>query len=339
VQGETLAALLAYRCASMPDAIAAISAEGELTFAALDAQSRERAAWLVAQGVNKTHCLALVDEDSLEWIVSACAAMRIGAVLVPLATGLPARQLQALLALTGARHLIASDQDPGSLEIDRNALPSLCSVWNAAQVRSGAPTKDAAGIAAALEARVVPADDIAILVANDHAPLPAAVVHTHGPAVRSIAALTKARGAGPGQRLALAGPLHRREGFGTGLIAAIAAGAALDLGAQETVPQDIGPAPLCGLPVDGIAGGDKAGSLGKALDGFRLRVADPRSGAILSAGTSGMIELGGHNLMRAICGLEREQVFTSDGWFPTGLAGRIDADGFVWFDEAGAQPD
>jgi acyl-CoA synthetase (AMP-forming)/AMP-acid ligase II len=339
VQGETLPALLAYRCASMPDAIAAISAEGELTFAALDARSRERAAWLVAQGVNKTHRLALVDEDSLEWIVSACAAMQIGAVLVPLAAGLPADKLQALLALTGARHLIVAEGRLDSLEIDRKALPSLRNVWSAAQVRSGSPGANAAGIAAALEARVGPADDIATLVANDHAPLPAAVVHTHGVAVRSIAALVKARGAGPGQRLALAGPLHRREGFGAGLIAAVVAGATLDLRVQKTVPQDIGPGPLCGLPVDGIAGGEKAGSLGKALDGFRLRVSDARSGAILAAGASGMIELGGHNLMRAICGLEREQVFTSDGWFPTGLTGRIDADDFVWLDTASARPD
>ncbi|MFC3172710.1 class I adenylate-forming enzyme family protein [Novosphingobium bradum] len=87
----------------------------------------------------------------------------------------------------------------------------------------------------------------------------------------------------------------------------------------------------CGWPLDQDLPEGKHGSCGKPFSGTLVRVADPASGAILPAGSEGVLQLGGHNLLRGICGLEREAVFTPDGWFATGDMGRIDADGFVWF--------
>jgi acyl-CoA synthetase (AMP-forming)/AMP-acid ligase II len=46
---------------------------------------------------------------------------------------------------------------------------------------------------------------------------------------------------------------------------------------------------------------------------------------------AGTIQIGGRNILRGICGLEREQVFTPDGWYDTGDIGRLDKDGFLWF--------
>ena len=66
-------------------------------------------------------------------------------------------------------------------------------------------------------------------------------------------------------------------------------------------------------------------------------IAEPETGAILRADETGSIQIGGHDILCGICGLEREQVFTADGWFDTGDMGRLDADGFLWF--AGCRDD
>jgi acyl-CoA synthetase (AMP-forming)/AMP-acid ligase II len=77
--------------------------------------------------------------------------------------------------------------------------------------------------------------------------------------------------------------------------------------------------------------------MGKPFDGARVRIVDPESGALLGPDQTGAIQIGGPNVLKGICGREREQVFTADGWYDTGDMGRIDGDGFLWF--AGRQDD
>jgi acyl-CoA synthetase (AMP-forming)/AMP-acid ligase II len=89
--------------------------------------------------------------------------------------------------------------------------------------------------------------------------------------------------------------------------------------------------PYCGFPLDKDMPPGKWGSCGQPFAGIRLRIAEPGSGALLAAGETGSIQLGGANILRAICGREREEVFTADGWYDTGDMGHLDADGFLWF--------
>jgi acyl-CoA synthetase (AMP-forming)/AMP-acid ligase II len=84
-------------------------------------------------------------------------------------------------------------------------------------------------------------------------------------------------------------------------------------------------------PLDKDMPEGKWDSCGKPLEGIRLRIAHPETGAILPAGETGSIQVGGRNILRGICGQEREEVFTCDGWFDTGDMGRLDEDGFLWF--------
>ena len=45
----------------------------------------------------------------------------------------------------------------------------------------------------------------------------------------------------------------------------------------------------------------------------------------------GEIYLRGPNVMRGICGRTRRDTFTPDGYYPTGDAGRLDDDGYLYF--------
>ena len=62
-------------------------------------------------------------------------------------------------------------------------------------------------------------------------------------------------------------------------------------------------------------------------EGFRLAV----DRALSHIYRGGEIYLRGPNLMRGICGRTRTETFTPDGYYPTGDAGLLDADGYLYF--------
>lgn len=72
-------------------------------------------------------------------------------------------------------------------------------------------------------------------------------------------------------------------------------------------------------------------SCGQPLQGISLRIVNPQTGALLAPGEVGAIQLSGSHLMSGICGREREQVFTADGWYDTGDLGHLNDAGFLFF--------
>ena len=235
---ETIPALLAQRAAETPDLEAIVDHHGRADYAALDRRSASRAAWLVAQGVNKTHRVGLLMENGIDWAVNAYAVMRIGAVLVPLSTLLRPGELTDQLAIAGVRHLIARQGFRGRdycaeiCGIDRAALPVLRNVWWASELGDEVDGP-ARAVADALPARVVPADDMVVIFTSGSRRAPRGVIHTHGAAIRSIAAGVDARCVRPGTRLYIPMPFFWVGGFGTGLIPTQVAGETL---LTEAVP-------------------------------------------------------------------------------------------------------
>jgi fatty-acyl-CoA synthase len=73
-------------------------------------------------------------------------------------------------------------------------------------------------------------------------------------------------------------------------------------------------------------------SMGKLLPGNRLRVVDPGTGRALGTGEIGELAVQGPTLMRRYLGRTPEECFDADGFFHTGDAGSVDADGFVHFE-------
>ena len=72
-------------------------------------------------------------------------------------------------------------------------------------------------------------------------------------------------------------------------------------------------------------------SMGKLLPGNQLRVVDPESGRTLGVGEDGELAIKGPTLMQRYLGRSPEECVDADGFFHTGDAGHVDADGYVHF--------
>src|SRR5262249_36351403 len=89
--------------------------------------------------------------------------------------------------------------------------------------------------------------------------------------------------------------------------------------------------PYCADPLDTDLPPGKQGSCGRPFPSVEVRVVDVDTGGAVPTGTTGEIQLRSRNLMRGICGRLRADVFTVDGFYPTGDFGWLDADGYLFF--------
>lgn len=89
--------------------------------------------------------------------------------------------------------------------------------------------------------------------------------------------------------------------------------------------------PYCGYPADTDMPESAWGSCGKPFAGMAVRIVDPETGEQVPTGTDGMIQVRGPHMLRGICGRSREELFTPDGYYPTGDLGRLDEDGFLFY--------
>jgi acyl-CoA synthetase (AMP-forming)/AMP-acid ligase II len=76
---------------------------------------------------------------------------------------------------------------------------------------------------------------------------------------------------------------------------------------------------------------DKLGASGRAVNGIERRVVDPLTGAAVPPGEVGELHLRGGALMTGFYKVDRREVFTPDGFYPTHDLVRIDADGYLYF--------
>jgi acyl-CoA synthetase (AMP-forming)/AMP-acid ligase II len=76
---------------------------------------------------------------------------------------------------------------------------------------------------------------------------------------------------------------------------------------------------------------DKVGASGRAVNGIERRVVDPATGREVPPGEVGELHLRGGALMTGFYKVDRRDVFTPDGFYPTKDLVRIDADGYLYF--------
>lgn len=405
----TIAAQLAERRTRDAGLQALVDDDDAITWSALDDASRVLASALVRAGVSKGDRVGVLLPNGIAWATVAFAATRIGAVLVPLSTLLRPPELLAQLHIAAVSHLVVARTFRGRAYLDDlaslapdllgtlgagrrdAALPALRAVWPADALPDD-PAPD--GMVEALEQTVRPADDLAILFTSGSRGAPKGAIHTHGSALRAVAAGLDVRCIGRGERLYIPMPFFWTGGFCGGLLSVLLAGATLlteaapeptctlrflereratlfrgwpdqaarlaahpafattDLRALRAgslpavLPAALRPepgaranlfgmtesgGPYCGARLDEDMPAPAHGSCGQPFAGVEVRIVDPGTGAVLPPGAEGEIRLRGPSLLRGICGRPRDEVFDRDGFFPTGDAGRLDADGYLWF--------
>lgn len=89
--------------------------------------------------------------------------------------------------------------------------------------------------------------------------------------------------------------------------------------------------PYSGYPADTDMPESAWGSCGKPFAGMDVRITDIETGEPLPAGELGQIQIRGPHVLRGICRRSREEVFTPDGYYPTGDLGLLDEDGFLFY--------
>lgn len=89
--------------------------------------------------------------------------------------------------------------------------------------------------------------------------------------------------------------------------------------------------PYAGYPLDTDMPRPSWGSCGIPFDGMEVRITDIESGTQALTGREGRIEVRGPHVLHGICGRSREDVFTPDGFYPTGDLGYIDDAGFLFY--------
>ncbi|OBK49713.1 class I adenylate-forming enzyme family protein [Mycobacterium sp. 1081908.1] len=89
--------------------------------------------------------------------------------------------------------------------------------------------------------------------------------------------------------------------------------------------------PYCGYAADTDMPPSAWGSCGRPFPGMEVRIVDADNGEPDAAGSVGEIQIRGPHTLRGICRRSREELFTADGFYPTGDLGRLDDDGFLFY--------
>lgn len=113
-RSRSLADIVEAHARTQPDSVALVDDEGTLTWSGLQRQITEMTAGLQERGVDRGVVVAVADTMSTELVSLYFATARLGALLVPLNTNLPAANLASYLARTRPR-LVAAGQRYGHL--------------------------------------------------------------------------------------------------------------------------------------------------------------------------------------------------------------------------------
>jgi acyl-CoA synthetase (AMP-forming)/AMP-acid ligase II len=381
-----------------------------LSYRELDTTTHDLAARLLEAGIGKGTRVGLLMPNGVRWVQVAIALTRIGAVLVPLSTLLPTRELLAQLQTASVQFLISVEEFRSHRYLDdlRSALgvpelaatlqhpelPALRQVWAADRLAATTAGEPAGRLVDALTATVTPSDPMVIMFTSGSSGPPKGVVHSHGNALGAVRSGLTSRCIDADTRLYLPMPFFWVGGFGSGVLSALVAGATLvteespqpestlrllerervtlfrgwpdqaealarhsrrartDLsalrpgsleallppeqraepGARATLfgmTESFGP--YCGYPADTDMPRSAWGSCGKPFPGMDVRITDPDTGQPVLAGAIGMIQIRGPHILRGICRRSREELFTADGFYPTGDLGQLDDDGFLFY--------
>ncbi|WP_164021814.1 non-ribosomal peptide synthetase, partial [Pyxidicoccus trucidator] len=118
--------LVSAQAARTPDALALVAGEVRLSYRQLDARANRLAHALHAQGVRPEVRVAVLLERNADLLVALLAILKAGGTYVPLDANYPRSRLTYTLADSQARLLLAHRPLLDSLQLDSQALSTLC---------------------------------------------------------------------------------------------------------------------------------------------------------------------------------------------------------------------
>jgi acyl-CoA synthetase (AMP-forming)/AMP-acid ligase II len=236
---ETIDELVRLRSAQDADKPMVIDPDCRLSYRELAISTLDLAAGFVHAGVGKGTRVGLIMPNGVRWVQIAIALTRIGAVLVPLSTLLPPRELLAQLRTASVQFLVSVKEFRGhrylddlALALERSdlsetlhcpALPALRQVWAADELRA---VPDQA-LVDAVTTTVTPSDPMVIMFTSGSSGPPKGVVHSHNSALGAVRSGLASRCIDSETRLYLPMPFFWVGGLGSGVLSALAAGATL----------------------------------------------------------------------------------------------------------------
>ena len=250
----TLPSLLRARARTFGPKAFLVCDDQRITFAELEARSRQLAKALVACGAGKGTHVGILHPNGVDFLVSSFAAARIGAVALPFSTFSTADELRWLLRHSDTEILLSATQYRSRHfpEVLREAIPEMeysaeaplrtASVpalrriffsdgagadshpdWDARTlIGAGAMIDDA--LLLALEDAVFPSDRLVIVHTSGSTSEPKGVMHAHGSLIRHVDNLNQLRRFSPQEILFSNSPFFWIGGFAYNVVATLTAG-------------------------------------------------------------------------------------------------------------------
>lgn len=129
---------IALQAENLPDAIAVISAENQLTFRELNQQANQLAHHLQALGVQPETLVGIYMNRSLDMIISIMGILKAGGTYVPLDPTYPKERLALILEETQAKVLVTQEHLAEQLPPLQSQIINLDTDWNAIASMSSA---------------------------------------------------------------------------------------------------------------------------------------------------------------------------------------------------------
>jgi acyl-CoA synthetase (AMP-forming)/AMP-acid ligase II len=227
----TVSGVLRRHVEERPDTDFVVCDDDRLTYSDAERRSRVLARGLLAAGAGRGSRIGLLFPTGLAYVVAWLAAVRVGAIAVPISTFSTARELHDLLARADIDLVMGVGEYRGNdyaAALDGAGAPHLRQTWldGFGELEAlGADVPDS--LLDAAEADVTPDDRMIIVHTSGSTSAPKGVIHQHGALLGHLDTLNGIRGLDAGTRLFSNSPMFWIGGLAYNIIGVLVAGATL----------------------------------------------------------------------------------------------------------------